>query len=128
MGLKLNARIDKKVQDANVRTEYATCEERIMLNGEQVEDVDEFVYLRAVEYNSRKVEATGKSGCKRLGGRCNSKTTKGMGDQRNREKNRQYTPAQDIAATTYIAVKRGRLQRQLQRLMRESLIPSNTNA
>ena len=45
VGLKLNATIDKKVQDANVRTEYATCEERIMLNGEQVEDVDEFVYL-----------------------------------------------------------------------------------
>ena len=43
VGLKLNER-----KCRTLKTEYATCKERIMLNGKQVEDVEGFVYLGTI--------------------------------------------------------------------------------
>ena len=62
VGLKLNAGKCK-----TLRTEHAQSKERIVVNGEQVEDVNEFAYVDKESTLTRKVEAVETLGidCKR---------------------------------------------------------------
>ena len=93
VGLKLNARKCK-----SLRTEFAQNRENTVVTGEEVEDVKEFVYLKAI------VDKEGGGSKKNQeqtaeGTRCIPEAMESVGSQRNRKGN-QDTTIQDFSPTS----------------------------